>query len=67
MPEYTYRCPSCDERFSVKKSISQAKSPECCPSCGADARRTWTAPAISTGSSGGGSYVPPAPTCSTGG
>jgi putative FmdB family regulatory protein len=45
MPTYDYRCDPCDATFEVKRSIAD-RSPEQCPTCGAEARRLMSAPAV---------------------
>jgi putative FmdB family regulatory protein len=31
MPFYDYRCPTCDERFEVRRPIAEADTPTSCP------------------------------------
>lgn len=41
MPQYDYRCTACDEVFEVTRPVGKAGE-ECCPSCGAPAKRVFT-------------------------
>ncbi len=41
MPTYDYRCTNCPERFEVTRSMGSAAE-ECCPRCGAKAKRVFT-------------------------
>lgn len=41
MPVYDYRCPECETRFEVSRSMSST-SVEHCPACGAVAKRVFT-------------------------
>lgn len=41
MPDYDYRCPTCENRFEVSRPMSSTAE-ECCPSCGAVAKRVFT-------------------------
>ncbi len=41
MPAYDYRCTACDERFEVNRAMGST-GPECCPTCGSEAKRVFT-------------------------
>jgi len=41
MPAYDYRCTACEERFEVTRSMGSSID-ECCPECGAPAKRVFT-------------------------
>ncbi len=41
MPEYDFRCTECDEMFEVSRPMGSTAK-ECCPSCGAAAKRVFT-------------------------
>jgi len=41
MPEYDFRCTECDEVFEVSRPMGSSAK-ECCPSCGAAAKRVFT-------------------------
>jgi len=50
MPIYEYECPSCDERFELRRGITDSDSKIRCPKCGAEnPRRVFSM--FSTGSS----------------
>ena len=58
MPFYDYRCPTCDERFEVRRPIAEAGEPTSCPNGHENAVRfitTWgTGGAIRSGTPGRG-------------
>jgi putative FmdB family regulatory protein len=58
VPEYEYKCDACENAFSVRKSISEARRDEVCPVCGGKTRKVFGAPAVHGSScsvsSGGG-------------
>jgi len=39
MPIYEYCCPSCDSKFDLLRSFSQADEAAACPKCSHEARR----------------------------
>jgi putative FmdB family regulatory protein len=39
MPIYEYACPSCDYRFELRRSFSEADAATTCPKCNHGARR----------------------------
>ena len=41
MPAYDYRCTECAETFEINRPMS-AKGEECCPTCGAVARKVFS-------------------------
>lgn len=41
MPEYDFRCTECDKIFEVSRPMGSTAE-ECCPSCGAGAKRVFT-------------------------
>lgn len=41
MPAYDYRCTACDQVFEVTRPVGKAAE-ECCPDCGAPAKRVFT-------------------------
>lgn len=41
MPSYDYRCSACEARFEVTRPMSSTAE-ECCPECGATAKRVFT-------------------------
>jgi len=41
MPTYDYRCTACSERFEVTRAMN-SNAEECCPACGAPAKRVFT-------------------------
>ncbi len=41
MPQYDYRCTVCATTFEVSRGVGQAGE-ECCPDCGAAAKRVFT-------------------------
>lgn len=45
MPLYTYTCDVCGYKFDDIKPVRLREVPSECPQCGADASRTWSAPA----------------------
>lgn len=49
MPFYDFRCPTCDERFEVRRPISEADVPVSCPQGHENAKRV-----ITTWGTGGG-------------
>jgi len=49
MPFYDFRCPTCDERFEVRRPISESDQPVSCPNGHDDAVRV-----ITTWGTGGG-------------
>jgi putative FmdB family regulatory protein len=61
VPEYTYKCRLCTHEFSVRKPISEARNEECCPLCGGETGKVFSAPAL------GGSSSSCAPSSSGGG
>jgi putative FmdB family regulatory protein len=52
VPLYDFRCPTCDERFELRRSMAEADEPASCPSGHAGAKRLLAVFA-STGRSGG--------------
>lgn len=46
MASYSYRCASCGE-FEVRAAMGRAPGSVACPHCATDARRVYTAPAVS--------------------
>lgn len=61
MPFYEYRCPKCEERFDLMRSLADRDLPATCPSCGQDgAKREFARiQATSSRSSGGGATQTP--------
>lgn len=45
MPVYEYRCPTCDDRFDLLRSFSQADEPAICPAGHVVAERLVSLPA----------------------
>jgi len=44
MPIYEYECPSCGERFELRRSMADSDSEISCPKCGAEhPRRVFSA------------------------
>ena len=41
MPDYDYRCTSCQEQFEISRPMGSKDHP-CCPACGSDAKRVFT-------------------------
>lgn len=41
MPSYDYRCTACEQVFEVSRPM-RSSDPECCPTCGAPAKRVFT-------------------------
>lgn len=65
MPLYDFRCPTCDERFELRRSIAEADDPASCPAGHPGARRLLTVFA-STGRAAAGAPAlsgPPAGGC----
>jgi putative FmdB family regulatory protein len=62
MPSYDYRCPTCEARFEVVRSMTEASGPVTCPAGHDGARRVFSAVA-SVGRAGAG----PAPAMAGGG
>ena len=46
MPEYSYKCRTCDHEFTVRKSISEASRDEPCPECEGETRKVWSVPGV---------------------
>lgn len=59
MPLYDFRCPTCDERFELRRSMAEADDPATCPSGHAGARRLLAVFA-STGRATAGAPAPSA-------
>lgn len=60
MPLYDFRCPKCDDRFELRRSMAEADDPATCPAGHAGARRLLAVFA-STGKAGSGSSSTPMP------
>lgn len=45
MPTYEYECPNCHNRFDKRQSFSDPAAADC-PSCGSEAKRRLSVPAI---------------------
>lgn len=45
MPVYEFRCPECDDRFDVERPMGKVTG-VCCPRCGSDAKRVFSASAV---------------------
>ena len=43
VPRYEYRCPTCEDRFEVVRSMTDAAGPVACPSGHEGARRVFSA------------------------
>ncbi|MBM3133645.1 MAG: zinc ribbon domain-containing protein [Chloroflexi bacterium] len=43
MPIYEYCCPSCDTKFDLLRSFSNANAPALCPKCKHESRRLVSA------------------------
>lgn len=54
MPVYEYLCHTCDSRFEVRRSMSEAAAPMSCPDGHADTTRLLSVFASVGGSSGPG-------------
>jgi len=52
MPIYEYECPSCGERFELRRSINDSDSEIRCPECGAENPRRVFSVFATTSSSG---------------
>ena len=59
MPLYDFRCPTCDERFELRRSMAEADEPASCPAGHAGAKRLLAVFA-STGKAGSGPSAPAA-------
>jgi len=45
MPIYEFRCAACDDRFEVERPMGKVTGVQC-PSCGAEAKRVFSASAV---------------------
>jgi len=46
MPIYPFRCDGCTAEFEISRKISAMRDPAPCPACGQEARRVFTAVAV---------------------
>jgi putative FmdB family regulatory protein len=51
MPAYDYRCTACEATFEVTRSMGQTAD-ECCPDCGAPAKKVFSPVGVSFKGSG---------------
>ena len=67
MPIYEYMCPSCNKKFELRRSFSQADEAALCPTCNVAAKKLLSAfTAFSKGSEGESTSIGgnPCGTCS---
>lgn len=46
MPAYEYRCPNCDERTEVQRSIHEEEHAPACGKCSEEMKKVFASPAI---------------------